>query len=215
MYIRSGKLSREGGSDMSNSEQTVSQVPKGQGTDRRVLKTRRALSRALIELVLEKGYASVSVQDILDRADVGRSTFYAHFESKEMLLVNGPRNLGIDMFELPKGDQPSEMAIASAVAGLFTHVGENTDLARALLGAKGGSVIMDSFRDQLEGLLIATFADAAPIAGPAALPMLARTAAQSACTMLVAWIQSEPQQLSLDEISLLAQRLVQQTMKLI
>jgi len=200
---------------MSSSEQMPSPVPKNQGTDRRVQKTRRALSRALIELVLEKGYASVSVQDILDRADIGRSTFYAHFESKEMLLVNGPRNLGINMFELPDDDQPSEMAIASAVAGLFAHVGENSDLARALLGAKGGSVIMDSFRDQLEGLLIATFAGAAPISDPTALPILARTAAQSACTMLVAWIQEEPQQLSLDEVSFLAQRLVQQTMTLI
>ena len=108
---------------MSSSEQLPPEVPKSVSVDRRVRKTRRALSRALIELVLEKGYEDVSVQDILDRADIGRSTFYAHFESKEMLLVNGPRNLGITMFELPSDGQPGDLAridrrIARVGAGL-------------------------------------------------------------------------------------------------
>lgn len=57
-------------------------------TDRRVQKTRQALQNALIELILEKGYDAVMVQDILDRANVGRSTFYAHFQAKEDLLMN-------------------------------------------------------------------------------------------------------------------------------
>jgi len=55
-------------------------------TDRRVRRTRRILGEALVELVLEKGYDSITVQDILDRADVGRSTFYAHYKNKQGLL---------------------------------------------------------------------------------------------------------------------------------
>lgn len=55
--------------------------------DRRVRRTRRALHQALIGLMLERGYARITVQDILDRADVGRSTFYAHFRNKDDLLV--------------------------------------------------------------------------------------------------------------------------------
>ncbi|WP_152975350.1 TetR/AcrR family transcriptional regulator [Rhodococcus rhodochrous] len=55
--------------------------------DRRVRRTRTELHRALIELLTEKGYDRVSVQDILDRADVGRSTFYHHFRDKDDLLV--------------------------------------------------------------------------------------------------------------------------------
>lgn len=55
--------------------------------DRRVRRTRNELHRALIELLTEKGYDRVSVRDILDRADVGRSTFYHHFRDKDDLLV--------------------------------------------------------------------------------------------------------------------------------
>jgi AcrR family transcriptional regulator len=56
--------------------------------DRRVRRTRRALRAALLELVTERGYDKVTVQDVLDRADVGRSTFYAHFRDKDALFAS-------------------------------------------------------------------------------------------------------------------------------
>lgn len=55
--------------------------------DRRTTRTRLALRDALIHLILEKHYDSITVQDIIDRANVGRSTFYAHFRDKEDLLM--------------------------------------------------------------------------------------------------------------------------------
>ena len=54
--------------------------------DRRVQKTRKLLQDALIELVAEKGYEAITIQELLDRANVGRSTFYAHFQDKDQLL---------------------------------------------------------------------------------------------------------------------------------
>ena len=45
-------------------------------------RTRQLLREALVELILEKGYDAVTVQDVLDRADVGRSTFYAHYREQ-------------------------------------------------------------------------------------------------------------------------------------
>ncbi len=54
--------------------------------DRRTSRTRRSLSQALIELILEKHYDEITVQNVIDRADVGRSTFYAHYRDKEDLL---------------------------------------------------------------------------------------------------------------------------------
>ncbi len=56
--------------------------------DRRIQKSKKYLSDAFIALILEKGYEAVTVQEIIDRANVGRSTFYAHFESKEQLLFS-------------------------------------------------------------------------------------------------------------------------------
>lgn len=56
-------------------------------TNRRVQRTRRRLREALIALVLERGWERTTVQDVCDRADVGCSTFYLHFQSKEKLLT--------------------------------------------------------------------------------------------------------------------------------
>ena len=56
--------------------------------DRRIYRTRKLLQDALIELILEKGYAAVTVQDIIDRANIGRSTFYAHFQDTESLFLS-------------------------------------------------------------------------------------------------------------------------------
>lgn len=50
---------------------------------RRVTQTKKLLRNALVKLILEKGHGAITVQDILDRADVGRSTFYTHFNSTE------------------------------------------------------------------------------------------------------------------------------------
>jgi AcrR family transcriptional regulator len=58
-------------------------------TDRRVRRTRQSLRSALIELMLERSYDRITVQDLLDRADVGRSTFYDHYRDKDDLLVRG------------------------------------------------------------------------------------------------------------------------------
>lgn len=57
--------------------------------DRRVRRTKRRLKEALLELIEERDYDGITVQDIADRADVGRSTFYSHYGSKEDLLFSG------------------------------------------------------------------------------------------------------------------------------
>ena len=54
--------------------------------DRRIQKTLHLLQQALTELITEKDYDAITIQEILDRANVGRSTFYAHFENKDQLL---------------------------------------------------------------------------------------------------------------------------------
>lgn len=60
-----------------------------QRADRRVRRTKRRLKEALFELIDEKGYDRITIREITDRADVGRSTFYSHYDSKEDLLFSG------------------------------------------------------------------------------------------------------------------------------
>jgi AcrR family transcriptional regulator len=66
--------------------------------DQRVEKTQRQLREALVSLIHEKGYDAIVVKEILDRAEVGRTAFYAHFSGKDALLADG---LGRILHEVP------------------------------------------------------------------------------------------------------------------
>jgi AcrR family transcriptional regulator len=57
-------------------------------TDRRVERTRELLQKALIELIAERGYDAITIQDIVDRANIGRTTFYLHYNSKDELFMS-------------------------------------------------------------------------------------------------------------------------------
>lgn len=60
-----------------------------QRPDRRVRRTKGRLKAALLELIDERDYDAITIEDLTERADVGRSTFYSHFTSKEDLLFSG------------------------------------------------------------------------------------------------------------------------------
>jgi AcrR family transcriptional regulator len=111
--------------------------------DRRVRRTRASIADAFIGLVLERGYDRVTVQDILDRADVGRSTFYAHFRDKESLLLScfdGLREeLGGALAELTPAAGPSDPRLPTLA--LFEHAYHNRRMYRALCGRAGGSIV--------------------------------------------------------------------------
>ena len=119
--------------------------------DRRVRRTRRILHEALISLILEKGYERTTVQDVLDRADVGRSTFYAHFRDKEALLVMSFDGLRDDLRrELGRASPPDPAAVVAAV---FAHSYRHRDVYRALCGRQGGSVVYGHLHRLIGGLL--------------------------------------------------------------
>src|SRR5215467_10760821 len=105
--------------------------------DRRVARSRRALKEALTDLILEKGYEAVTVQDVIDRADVGRSTFYAHFVDKDDLLMAILADL-----EVPGPDSSQWTADDPAFGWtleLFRHFGSGKRLFKAVAGGQSGT----------------------------------------------------------------------------
>src|SRR5688572_4934244 len=74
--------------------QTCPIVQKSRGSmnnmkkDRRIQRTRHLLSQAFVQLMREKGYSAITVSDIIERANVGRSTFYSHYQDKDDLFVH-------------------------------------------------------------------------------------------------------------------------------
>jgi len=116
--------------------------------DRRVQKTRKLLQDALIELVAQKSYESVSIREILETANVGRSTFYSHFQDKDQLLhsildrldklfeqheklfLDTKKNFGnADLMNLTHDFSPT--------LSLFQFVGENHRFFKPMLGNRG------------------------------------------------------------------------------
>ena len=84
--------------------------------DRRIQKTKRGLSQALVELILERGYEQITVQDILDRANVGRSTFYAHYRDKEALLLACFDDMQTQLRSAIDADAPTDALAGTAAA---------------------------------------------------------------------------------------------------
>jgi AcrR family transcriptional regulator len=94
--------------------------------DRRIVRTRGAITHALVELASERRWEKITVQQLLDRAGVSRSTFYAHFDNKLDVLTSGIP----DVADLIAVD-PATGALD--LAGLFAHVNEMADVFGALL----------------------------------------------------------------------------------
>lgn len=115
--------------------------------DRRIQRTRDLLHQSLVELISEKTYNKITVQDIIDRANVGRSTFYAHFANKDELLRSQ-----LDVFRLDLQHYLTETNIESVlvpVQALFEHGEKNYKLYRALLGSDGIDVVRQSAYQQI------------------------------------------------------------------
>ena len=116
--------------------------------DRRVRRTKQRLAEALQELIIERGYDRTTVQDIIDRADVGRSTFYAHYETKDDLLIGGLDGFAAEMELQLAGSRVHERSIMPSLA-FFRHVAEDHDLHRALIGSRGIEIATESVHRML------------------------------------------------------------------
>jgi AcrR family transcriptional regulator len=108
-------------------------------TDPRVNRTRNALTNALIELTLEKGYDAVTVRDLSERASIGYATFFRHFSDKDALLADVLEGTLNDILELiqPVTNDPERTATL-----VFDHVQQNADLVRVLLRTRNVSPLM-------------------------------------------------------------------------
>jgi len=120
--------------------------------DRRIQRTRQLLLNSLIQLILEKGYETIIVQDIIDRANVGRSTFYAHFQDKEDLLLSGFESMR-DLFDDFYSDASPETTGWKFTLALFRHAEEQRSAFKALLGKSAGVIVLNHLKKALIAVL--------------------------------------------------------------
>jgi AcrR family transcriptional regulator len=118
--------------------------------DRRVGRTTKTLHHALISLILKKNYEAITIQEICDEANIGRSTFYAHYTSKDELHQRGIENLR-EVLADRRIDAPVDQGdirgrSLSFSRALFEHAHDRRDLFRALAGSRGGAVALATIR---------------------------------------------------------------------
>lgn len=117
--------------------------------DRRILRTRRTLRDALIALIQERGFDRITVQDVCDRADVGRSTFYTHFADKEELLSGSFEDLKAAL----QAAAATRGRALGFVAGLIEHADEQRKVFRAVVGRRSSHVVQQRFLRLLRELV--------------------------------------------------------------
>jgi AcrR family transcriptional regulator len=125
--------------------------------DRRVARTRAMLQKAHVSLILEKGYEATTVEDICEAANVGRSTFYAHYTSRDDLRRSGLEHLRKELVDRQKevlaasGDI-RDRSLAFSLT-MFEHAKDHIDLYRALVGGRGGTLALGTIRRILADLV--------------------------------------------------------------
>ncbi len=127
--------------------------------DRRQRKTREAIFSAFTQILEQKDFAQITVGEIIDLADVGRATFYAHFETKDFLLKAFCEELFCHIFDADKNDKCGHKHIFdcnstdSGFLHLFEHLQKNDNNILSLLSSRNNELFLRYFRDNLQLLI--------------------------------------------------------------
>ena len=127
--------------------------------DRRLQKTRAAIFAAFSTLLAEKSYSKITVQEIIDTANVGRTTFYAHFETKDDLLKALCEELfghimssALDCTHT-HGLYSGRNAPNSVFCHLLQHLQEDENNILELLSCESSELFLRYFKDSLNELI--------------------------------------------------------------
>lgn len=180
--------------------------------DRRVQRTRELLQSAMTSLIREKGFEALTVQDIIDRANVGRSTFYSHFKSKDDLMKGSVEMLQSSLrrfqFQARSRDTSPEGRLFAFSRELFVHAVEHRDTFAAMIGRQSGTV----FQQHLQRMLVTLVRDdLASIRSrrsrdPIQVEAVAQFVVGGLLGLLVAWVDAT-RPLSVDDVDTLFRRM--------
>lgn len=123
--------------------------------DRRQKKTRAAIFSAFTQLLQKKSYTKITVQDIIDAADIGRSTFYSHFETKDELLRNMCTEIFDHVFSSELNPETthdfslSQRDPAHMVTHILYHLRDNRNQITGMLNSESSEIFLKYFKEYL------------------------------------------------------------------
>ncbi len=118
---------------------------------RRRMQTRQRLIQATLQLVLDKGFDAISIQDITDKADLGRGTFYIHFKDKEEVVWTAFEEMYQQLEQKAHSqlDRRTPQVEYFGLLNIFRHVQENRVLYRVMFGGQGSAALTVRVQDFL------------------------------------------------------------------
>lgn len=180
----------------------------GKRGDRRVQKTREGLLDALRELLMERGYERLTIQNLLDRAGVGRATFYAHFESKDELLacsIDRLRSWLVDAWQATPGQR------LGFTLPFFQHLASHRPIYQMTIVRESEVTVERYIRRMLRELVRTDLTAGGPTGRPAmqadAQVELATQYVVGALWSTIVWWMDNAAQLPPEEINALFQRM--------
>lgn len=127
------------------------------GGDRRIRRTREVLHGALISLMTEKSYESITIQEIIDRANVGRTTFYAHFSDKDDLVIWALQRLQEVLEDARKEPGSVTGGVHEGLVGFalpaFRHLFGGRPVYKAIIGSQAKAIVMEYMPVMLGNLI--------------------------------------------------------------
>lgn len=176
--------------------------------DRRSRRTRLLLGDALVELMLEKPFDDITVQEILDRADVGRSTFYAHYDDKEHLLLGQIERVihDLDSYTVEIGHAHNGLLPSLE---LFRHVQQQRRLMQAFIWGRGAEILTRGFQERVSKIIEHNLRSltGANLSPDVPLPVLANFVA-STFLMLLRWWFDENMRQTPEQMDVMFQKLI-------
>jgi len=132
--------------------------------ERRRLQTRKLLIQATLQLILKKGYDAISIQDITERADLGRGTFYIHFKDKEEIVWTMFQDLFQELEQEAHKQLDRNMPQVEyyGLLNIFRHAEKNRDLYRVMFGRQGSAMLTARVQDFLAEVFLYDIRNAPP-----------------------------------------------------
>lgn len=133
--------------------------------DRRQKRTREAIFNAFTQLLAKENYSQITVQQIIDTANIGRTTFYSHYETKESLLEDLCAELFGHIIDTAKGIPHGQynfkcgISTDSVFLHLLRHLQENDYNILLLLSSQNNQIFLQYFKSNLQNLIQIQYAE--------------------------------------------------------
>ncbi|MEW6406085.1 MAG: TetR/AcrR family transcriptional regulator, partial [Chloroflexota bacterium] len=161
--------------------------------DPRVRRTRRLMRSALVSLMLEKDYASISIREITERAEVAYITFFRHYEGLDQLLMevleDGLAELLVRIETLARGSESSALEAEGTL--IFEYIQQNVDLFRIMFKSQSVTRVRKRVVRQIAAIFQKSCAPLARSNSPLAIAITSNHIATSLLSLIEWWLDNK------------------------